>query len=84
MSVGFVTRLGEELGRVGIRGRLRTRILAEYADHLACDPAAQLGEPGALARQFADELGSARARRAAVTAKNRKIKRNKRYNLNRK
>jgi len=68
MSVGFVTRLGEELGRVGIRGRLRTRILAEYADHLACDPAAQLGEPGALARQFADELGSARARRAAVTA----------------
>jgi hypothetical protein len=61
-------RLGEELRRVGIRGRLRGRILAEYADHLACDPEAQLGEPGALARQFADEVGSARARRAAVTA----------------
>ena len=68
MSAEFQTRLGEELGRVGIRGRLRGRILAEYADHLACDPEAQVGEPRALAQQFADELGSARARRAAVTA----------------
>ena len=67
MSAEFQTRLGEELGRVGIRGRLRGRILAEYADHLACAPEAQLGEPAALARQFADELGSTRARRAAVT-----------------
>jgi hypothetical protein len=67
MSAEFQTRLGEELGRVGIRGRLRGRILAEYADHLACDPEAQLGEPAALARQFADELGSTRARRAAAS-----------------
>lgn len=66
MSVDFQSRLGEELSGVGIRGRLRGRILAEYADHLACDPEAQLGEPGALARQFADEVGSTRARRAAV------------------
>jgi hypothetical protein len=67
MSGEFQTRLGKELERVGIRGRLRGRILAEYADHLACDPGAQLGEPEALARQFADEVGSTRARRAAVT-----------------
>lgn len=68
MSTDFEARLGQELRRVGIHGRLRGRILAEYADHLACDPEAQLGEPGALARQFADEVGSTRARRAAVTA----------------
>jgi hypothetical protein len=66
MSPDFQARLGQELSAVGIRGRLRARILAEYADHLACDPEAQLGEPRALARQFADELGSTRARRAAV------------------
>lgn len=66
MSADFESRLGRELSAVGIRGRLRGRILAEYADHLACDPQAQLGEPGALARQFADELGSTRARRAAA------------------
>jgi hypothetical protein len=68
MSSAFETQLGEELRRVGLRGRLRTRILDEFADHLACDPDAQLGEPAALARQFADEVGSARARRAAVVA----------------
>jgi hypothetical protein len=68
MSAGFEARLGEELRTVGIRGRLQARILAEYADHLACDSEAQLGEPAALARQFADELGSTRARRAAVVA----------------
>lgn len=66
MSAQFETQLGQELSAVGIRGRLRVRILSEYADHLACDPEAQLGEPRALARQFADELGSTRARRAAV------------------
>jgi hypothetical protein len=67
MSTDFPTQLGQELSAVGIGGRLRGRILAEYADHLACDPEAQLGEPGELARQFADEVGSTRARRAAVT-----------------
>ncbi len=66
MSAEFESRLAQELTAVGIHGRLRGRILAEYADHLACDPEAQLGEPDALARQFADEVGSTRARRAAV------------------
>jgi hypothetical protein len=66
MSTDFQTRLGQELGAVGIRGRLRRRIVEEFADHLACDPQASLGEPDALARQFANEVGSTRARRAAV------------------
>jgi hypothetical protein len=63
-----IDRLDRELGAVGIRGRLRRRILDELRDHLACDPQAELGEPRALARQFADELGTARSRRAAYAA----------------
>jgi hypothetical protein len=42
--------------------------VAEFEDHLACDPSANLGEPRALARQFADELGTSLARRAAFRA----------------
>ena len=57
--------LQRELAQVGIRGRLAHRIVTEFADHLACDPDADLGEPRALARQFADELGTSLARRAA-------------------
>jgi hypothetical protein len=68
MSSEFEIQLGRELSAVGITGRTRRRILDEFADHLACDPSAQLGEPQALARQFADEVGSARARRAAVVS----------------
>ncbi|MFL5860801.1 MAG: hypothetical protein ACJ780_08495 [Solirubrobacteraceae bacterium] len=66
MTAGFKAELGRELSEVGIGGRLRRRILLEFADHLACDPGADLGEPASLARQFADEIGSTRARRAAV------------------
>ena len=58
--------LRRELAQVGIRGRLGDRIVSEFADHLACDPDADLGEPRALARQFADELGTSLARRAAL------------------
>jgi hypothetical protein len=63
-----IDALHRELGAVGIRGRLRRRILEEFADHLACDPQAELGEPRELARQFADELGTSRSRGAAFTA----------------
>jgi hypothetical protein len=66
MNASFETELARELGAAGITGRMRARILAEFADHLACDPEAQLGEPRSLARQFADEVGTTRARRAAV------------------
>lgn len=64
--MNFSEQLHRELGGVGITGRLRRRIAAEYEDHLACDPEAKLGEPQALARQFADELGTARALRAGL------------------
>lgn len=38
----------------------RRRIVAEFADHLSSDPGSEerLGSPAALARQFADEVGS--------------------------
>lgn len=61
----YPDELHQALTSVGITGGLRSRIVAEVEDHLACDPDAQLGEPAALAAQFADELGTTRARRAA-------------------
>lgn len=64
----YTETLWRELRSVGIRGRLRKRIAAEIADHLACDPNADLGAPDQLARQFADELGTSLARRAALGA----------------
>jgi hypothetical protein len=66
--VSYLDDLSRELGAVGIGGARRRRIVREFADHLSCDPAAQLGAPGALARQFADELGTGLARRAAFVA----------------
>jgi hypothetical protein len=59
--------LARELARVGIQGRRRERILTEFADHLACDPEAKLGDPRSVAEQFADELASDGARRAALS-----------------
>jgi hypothetical protein len=64
----YTDLLSRELDAVGIRGRLRARILIEITDHLACDPDADLGPPEQLAGQFADELGTSRARRAALAA----------------
>ncbi len=61
----YIETLSHELSAVGIGGRRRARILTEVADHFACDPAADLGEPDQLARQFADELGTSLSRRAA-------------------
>lgn len=60
--------LDRELRAAHIPRSRRLRILAEWEDHLACDPDAQLGDPRALARQFADELGTVYARRAGFTA----------------
>jgi hypothetical protein len=68
MNDPFLEALRRELSAAGIRGRHRERILTEYEDHLACDPNALLGSPAALARQFADELGTSRARRGAAAA----------------
>ncbi len=62
--MSYRDELWRELTAVGITGGLRSRIVAEIEDHLACDPGAELGAPAALAAQFADELGTSRARRA--------------------
>jgi hypothetical protein len=64
----YLERLSAELGRLGIRGRLRDRILVEAADHLAEGDPDRFGDPAELARQFVDELGTAAARRAALRA----------------
>lgn len=64
----YLDDLGRELARVGIRGRLRERILAEAADHLAQGDESRFGDPGQLARQFADELATDCSRRAAFAA----------------
>ena len=62
----YLDDFGRELGRVGIRGRLRDRILAEAADHLAEGEVERFGDAADLARQFADELATARSRRATL------------------
>jgi hypothetical protein len=67
-AAGYLRTLSAELTQVGIRGALRRRIVTEFADHLESDPDADLGFPHALARQFADELGTLRARTAAFRA----------------
>ena len=66
----WLESLERELRRVRIPGSRRRRILAELSDHLASDSAAEgrLGDTAALARQFADELGTAFARRASIAA----------------
>jgi hypothetical protein len=60
-----IESLASELAAVGIRGRHRDRILAEFGDHLACDPEADLGDPQTLAQEFADDLARDTTRRAA-------------------
>lgn len=66
----WLESLDRELRQARIPSSRRRRILAELSDHLASDPAAgeRLGTPAALARQFADELGTAFARRAAFAS----------------
>lgn len=64
----YVDVLDDELAAAGIPSRRRRRIVAEFTDHLAEDPDADLGSPGELARQFADELGTRLARGTAYRA----------------
>jgi amino acid transporter len=66
----YLDELSSELGNVGVRGRVRRRILAESEDHLRSDPDAveRFGAPAELANAFAAELGARASRRAAVGA----------------
>ena len=64
----YLDALEAELATAGIPARRRSRIVAEFDDHLAENPAATLGAPRDLARQFADEIGTRLARRTAYTA----------------
>ncbi|MGH2843457.1 MAG: hypothetical protein ACRDKL_07730, partial [Solirubrobacteraceae bacterium] len=66
--MSFLRELERELTTVGVPLGRRERILAEFADHLHESPQANLGEPRALARQFADELGTSLARESAFRA----------------
>jgi hypothetical protein len=68
VRVSYRDELYRELTTVGITGRLRARITDEIDDHLQCAPGADLGDPQLIARRFADELGTARARRAGLTS----------------
>lgn len=64
----YLDRLSDELARVGIRGRARSRILAEAADHLAESGDEEFGDPRALAQLFADELATQATTRSAYVA----------------
>lgn len=66
--MSFLGDLRNELAANGIRGRLAARIEAEFADHLACDPAARLGTPAEIAERFASELRVVRTRRSSFGA----------------
>lgn len=61
----MIDELDRELAALGMPARRRRRIRWELEDHLACRPNADLGDPHELARQFANELGTAYARRAS-------------------
>ena len=66
----YLDELSRELAAHGIRGKTRSRILAEVDDHLHEDAGAQerFGSPCVVANAFAAELGAQGSRRAAVSA----------------
>ncbi len=65
--MSFTEQLEGELEARRVRPAVRQRIVLEYADHIASDEespgAARLGDPAALAAQFAAELAADDARR---------------------
>jgi hypothetical protein len=58
--LNWLDELELELRRTGMPDSRTRRIVAELADHLASEPGSEerLGSPAALARQFADEIGT--------------------------
>lgn len=63
----WLDQLAAELSVRGVNGRERSRILLELCDHIACEPGCEdrLGDPRELAGDFADQLATDTARRAA-------------------
>ena len=70
MIEGYLDELGAQLGRLGVRGGRRRRILAETEDHLRSDPVAmgRFGDPAEIAQAFADDLGTRGALRSPLWA----------------
>jgi HAAS len=68
--VSWLDELELELRKARVPAGRRRRIVAELEDHVRTDPGSEerLGSPAAIARQFADELGTVLARRAAFGA----------------
>lgn len=66
----WLQELEEALDARGVWGRRHHRIVVELRDHIACDPGCErrLGDPRALADQFADELATDAARELAEAA----------------
>jgi hypothetical protein len=66
--VSYLDELGRALESAGVPRMRRARILLEFSDHLACDPAAELGSPQLVAESFAAELRLVSTRQARLGA----------------
>jgi hypothetical protein len=73
--VSWLSEFDQELTRRRIRPAVRERLLAEFADHIACEEGAatrieltRLGAAREIAAQYAEELAVDDARRGALTA----------------
>jgi len=73
--VSWLGEFEDELKLRGIRPAARERLLAEFADHIACEEGAstrleltRLGKAREIAAQYADELAADDARRGALGA----------------
>jgi hypothetical protein len=73
--VSWLREFEQELTRRRIRPAVRERLLAEFADHIACEEGAstrieltRLGAAREIAAQYAEELASDDARRGALVA----------------
>jgi len=71
--MSWLSEFEAELTARGIRPAARERLLAEFADHIACEEGAEtrlaltrLGTAREIAAQYADELAADDARRAAL------------------
>jgi hypothetical protein len=62
--MSYLDELDDRLRDVGLSRSRRTRIIAEFREHLHDDPAAELGSPSVVASAFADQLGTSYARTA--------------------